>query len=274
MTTEPKYVTPAEAVSIIESGDHVYIQGSTSVPEVLVKALADRGSELRDVTLYSAFAVTKGPAPYCKPEYKESFLVDSFFVSNSVRKWIEEGYGTMTPRFLGEVPALFRDGTCRVDVALINCSEPDENGYVSFGVSADLATSAVECADRVIAQINPHMPYSYGDAVIHISQLTAMVHVDEPLVEVPTAVPTEKEIRIGNFIAEHIPDGATLQIGVGGIPNAVIRALEGHKHLGLHTEAMTDGVLPLLEKGIIDNSQKKIMPGKSVASLELVSKRL
>lgn len=268
------YVSPAQAVALIESGDHVYIQGSTSVPEVLCQALADRGNELRDVTLYSAFAVAKGPAPYCRPEYKESFLVDSFFVSNSVRKWINEGYGTMTPRFLGEVPALFRDGTCRVDVALINCSMPDENGYVSFGVSADLATAAVECADRVIAQINPHMPYSYGDPVIHVSKLAAAVLVDEPLMEVPTAEPTDKEIKIGNFIAEHIPDGATLQIGVGGIPNAVIRALEGHKHLGLHTEAMTDGVLPLLEKGIIDNSCKKVMPGVSVASLALGSRRL
>lgn len=268
------YVSAAEAVKLIESGDHVYIQGSTSVPEVLCQALADRGHELRDVTLYSAFCVAKGEAPYCKPEYKESFLVDSFFVSNSVRRWINEGYGTMTPRFLGEVPALFRDGTCRVDVALINCSMPDENGYVSFGVSADLATAAVECADRVIAQINPNVPYSYGDPVIHVSKLAAAVYVDELLVEVPTAVPTEKEIRIGNFIAEHIPDGATLQIGVGGIPNAVIRALEGHKHLGLHTEAMTDGVLPLLEKGIIDNSQKKVMPGVSVASLALGSRRL
>lgn len=268
------YVSAAEAVKLIESGDHVYIQGSTSVPEVLVQALADRGSELRDVTLYSAFCVAKGPAPYCKPEYKESFLIDSFFVSNSVRQWIADGYGTMTPRFLGEVPALFRDGTCRVDVALINCSMPNEEGMVSFGVSADLATSAVECADRVIAQINKQMPFSYGDAVIHVSQLAAAVEVDDPLVEVPTAVPTEKEIKIGNFIAEHIPDGATLQIGVGGIPNAVIRALKDHKHLGLHTEAMTDGVLPLLEKGIIDNSQKKVMPGVSVASLALGSRRL
>ena len=120
------YTTAQEAVKLIENGDHVYIQGSTSVPEVLVAALAERGNELRDVTLYSAFAVTKGPAPYCKPEYKESFLVDSFFVSNSVRQWIAEGYGTMTPRFLGEVPALFRDGTCRVDVALLNCSMPNE----------------------------------------------------------------------------------------------------------------------------------------------------
>lgn len=263
-----------EAVKLIESGDHVYIQGSTSTPEVLVEALARRGNELRDVTLYSAFAVTRGPAPYCKPEYKDSFLVDSFFVSNAVRQYIAEGYGTMTPRFLGEVPALFRDGTCRVDVALLNCSMPNEEGYVSFGVSADLATSAAECADVVIAQINPQMPFSYGDPVIHLSQLSAVVEVDEPLVEVPTAIPTEKEIRIGNFIAEHIPDGATLQIGVGGIPNAVIRALENHKHLGLHTEAMTDGVLPLLEKGIIDNSEKKVMPGKSVASLALGSRKL
>ncbi len=268
------YCSADEAVRLIEDGDHVYIQGSTSTPEVLCEALARRGSELRNVTLYSAFAVTKGPAPYCKPEYKESFLVDSFFVSNAVRKWIDEGYGTMTPRFLGEVPALFRDGTCRVDVVLLNCSMPNEEGYVSFGVSADLATSATECASRVIAQINPHMPFSYGDPVIKLSDCAAVVEVDEPLVEVPTAVPTDKEIRIGNYIAERIPDGATLQIGVGGIPNAVIRALENHKHLGLHTEAMTDGVLPLLEKGVIDNSMKKIMPGKSVASLALGSRRL
>lgn len=268
------YMSAAEAAKLIRSGDHVYIQGSTSIPEVLCKAMADRGHELRDVVLYSGFAVAKGPAPYCKPEYKDSFLIDSFFVNNSIREWIAQGYGTMTPRFLGEVPALFRDGTCRVDVALINCSMPDKDGYVSFGVSADLATAAVECADRVIAQINPHMPFSYGDPVIHIDRLAAAVEVDDPLVEVPTAIPTDKEIRIGSLIAEKIPDGATLQIGVGGIPNAVIRALHSHKHLGLHTEAMTDGVLPLLEEGVIDNSLKKVMPGKSVASLALGSRRL
>lgn len=269
-----KYTTAEEAAKLIESGDHVYIQGSTSIPEVLVEALADRGNELRDVTVYSAFAVARRKSPICNPEYKDSFLVDSFFVSNAFREWIAMGYGTMTPRFLGEVPDLFRDGTCRVDVALINCSLPNANGEVSFGVSADLATSAVECADRVIAQINPYVPFTPGDAVIHVSQLAAAVYVEEPLVEVPTAVPTEEEIRIGNYIAELIPDGATLQIGVGGIPNAVIRALSDHKHLGLHTEAMTDGVLPLLKSGVIDNSEKKVMPGKSVASLALGSKNL
>ena len=267
-------MTAEDAVRLIENGDHVYIQGSTSTPEVLCRALADRGNELRDVTLYSAFAVCKGEAPYCKKEYINAFKVESFFVSNGVRRWIQEGYGSTIPRFLGEVPALMRDGTCRVDVALLNCSLPNEEGLVSFGVSADLATAAAECADRVIAQINPQMPFSYGDPVMHIKDMAAAVMVDDPLVEVPTANPTEDEIKIGNYIAEFIPDGATLQIGVGGIPNAVIRALSGHKHLGLHTEAMTDGVLPLLEKGIIDNSEKKIMTGKSVASLALGSRRL
>ena len=151
---------------------------------------------------------------------------------------------------------------------------PDPDGYVSFGVSADLATSAVECAKVVIAQINKAMPCSDGHPVIHIDQIDACVECDDPLVEVPTAVPTEAELRIGAAIAEHIPDGATLQIGVGGIPNAVIRALADHKHLGLHTEAMTDGVLPLLESGVIDNSLKRIEPGKSVASLALGSRKL
>ncbi len=267
-------VSASEAVKLIESGDHIYLQGSTSFPEVLVAALAERGNELRNVTIYSAFSVTKGPSPLCQEQYKDSFLIDSFFVSPAFRDWIAKGYGSMTPKFLGEVPDLFRDGTCRVDVAFINCSLPNERGEVSFGVSADLAVSAVECADRVIAQINPHVPFTPGDGVIHMDQLAAAVYVDQPLVEVPTTAPTDKEIAIGNYIAELIPDGATLQIGVGGIPNAVIRALSNHKHLGLHTEAMTDGVLPLLENGIIDNSQKKVMPGKSIASLAMGSKEL
>lgn len=268
------YVSAAEAAALIKSGQHVFIQGSTSIPETLVAAMAARGAELRDVTLYVAFAVADREAPYCRPEYKDSFLVESFFVSNSVRRWINDGYGTLIPRFLGEVPALFRQRICPVDVALINCSLPDKDGFVSFGVSADLATSAVECANTVIAQINPNMPFSYGDPVIHLSRLAAAVYCDDPLVEVPTPEPTPDEIAIGNYIAERIPDGATLQIGVGGIPNAVLRALHDHKHLGLHTEAMTDGILPMLEKGIIDNSLKKVMPGKSVASLALGSKAL
>lgn len=274
MKHDISFVSAEEAVKLIESGDHIYVQGSTSTPEVLLDAMTARAHELRDVTVYSGFGVTRREAPYCKPEYKDIFRVESFFTNNSVRKYINEGYGSLIPRFLGEVPELIRDGTCRVDVVLLNCSEPNEEGLVSFGVSGDIATSAVECADRIIAQINPNMPFTYGDSTVHVSRLNACVWVDEPLVEVPTQAPTEEETAIGNAIAAHIPDGATLQIGVGGIPNAVISALKDHRHLGLHTEAMTDGVVPLLESGIIDNSQKKVMPGISVASLAIGSKRL
>lgn len=267
-------MTADEAMSLVKSGDHIYIQGSTSIPETLVDAMTRQGDRLKGVILYSGFSVARREAPYCHEQYKDSFLVDTCFVSNNVRKWIAEGYGTTTPCFLGEVPSLFRDGRWPVDVVFLNCSEPDADGYVSYGVSADLAVSATECARVVIAQINPHMPFSYGDPVIHLSKIDAAVRVDDPLVEVPTAVPGPVETAIGRAIAERIPDGATLQIGVGGIPNAVISALADHKHLGLHTEAMTDGVLPLIESGVIDNSQKVIEPGKSVACLALGSRRL
>ena len=269
-----KHVSPSEAVSLIDSGDSIYIQGSTSIPEVLSQALADRGNELKDVTIYAAFAVGRREAPFCKPEYKEAFNVKSLFVANNIRHWLAEGYGTTIPAFLGEIPAMFRDGTLPLDAVFLNVSPPDKDGYCSFGVSADLAVSALECARKVIVQINKSMPYSYGDALIHVSRIDAAVEVDDPLVEVPTAVPTETDSAIGRHIAELIPDGATLQIGVGGIPNAVLSALKDHQHLGLHTEAMTDGVLPLLESGVIDNSQKTVCPGISVASLALGSKRL
>ena len=268
------YMTADEAVRLIKSGDHVFIQGSTSIPEVLVEAMARRGNELRNVRLYQGFAVAKGPAPYCREECADAFYPDPCFISNSVREWIDKGNGSTTPCFLGEVPRLFREGICPVDVCLLNCSLPDKNGYVSYGVSADLAYTAAQSAKIGIAQINRRMPFSFGDPVIHLSQLAAAVEVDDPLVEVPTPEPTPAEIALGNNVAALIPDGATLQIGVGGIPNAIIRALAGHKHLGVHTEAMTDGLLPLMESGAIDNSMKRVMPGKSVASLALGSRRL
>lgn len=273
-TLKANYTTADEAVKLIKSNDRVYVQGSAAIPEVLVEAMTRRGHELRNVHLYQCFAVAKGEAPYCRPEYADSFYIDAFFISNAVRDWIASGHGSMIPCFLGQVPELFRDGTCPVDVIMLNCSLPNKDGYVSYGISGDLAVSATEMAKIKIAQINRRVPFNYGDPVIHISQLDAAVEVDDPLIEVPTAVPTEREIAIGNHIGALIPDGATLQIGVGGIPNAVLRALADHKHLGLHTEAMTDGLLPLLESGIIDNSQKKVLPGKSVTALALGSNRL
>lgn len=271
---EVKYMSAAEAVKLIKSGDSVYIQGSTSIPELLVQAMTERASELRGVKVYSAFAIGKADAPYAKRELMDSFETNSFFVANCVRKAIKEGVGQTIPAFLGEIPFLFRSGQVPLDVTLLNVSEPDEEGYVSYGISADLAFSAAECSKTIIAQVNRYMPRTYGDSVIHISKIAALVRGDEPLVELPIAVPNEMERRIGNFIAAEVPDGATLQIGVGGIPNAVLDALHDHKHLGLHTEAMTDGVVPLIQKGIIDNSQKRLYPGQSLACLALGSRRL
>ena len=269
-----KLVSAAEAVKLIKSGDSVFIQGSTSIPEVLVQAMTDRADELRDVKVYTAFAIGRFDAPYAKRELRDSFEPLSFFVANNLRNAINEGVAQTIPAFLGEIPFLFRSGQVPLDVTLLNVSEPDEEGYCSYGVSADLAFSAAECSKTIIAQVNKYMPRTFGDPVIHVSKIDAMVRGDEPLVEVPTVIPNDVERRIGNFIAQEIPDGATLQIGVGGIPNAVLDALQGHKHLGLHTEAMTDGVVPPIQKGIIDNSLKKIYPGQSVACLCLGSQRL
>lgn len=269
-----KLVSPAEAVSLVQSGQTIVVQGSTSIPMVLLRALTEQADRLRDVKIISGFGISAEEAPYAKRELMDSFRALNIFVPNNLRRAMREGVADTIPCFLGEVPGLFRDGTVKVDVAFLNVSEPDEEGYCSFGISADIAYSAQECARIVIAQINKYMPHTEGEAKIHISRITAACRGDEPLVEVPTPIPSEQDTRIGNYIAAEIPDGATLQIGVGGIPNAVLNALHGHKHLGLHTEAITDGVLPLIEKGIIDNSLKTVLPGKSVGSLVLGSRAL
>ena len=267
-------MTADEADKFVKSGDHVFVQGSCSIPEALIAALAKRGNELSDVTLYNAFALARRVSPLCKPELKDAFHIDSFFVSNAVRGWVNEGYATTTPRFFGQVPILFRDGTIKLDIAFINCSLPDENGYVSLGVSADITPAAVECAKFIIAQINPMMPFTYGDSVIHTSKIDVLVKVNDPLAETPDIEPTEAELAIGRYIAQEIKDGSTLQIGVGAIPNAVLHALHSHKHLGIHTEAMTNGMVDLINRGIVDNSTKTICPGQSVASLALGTRML
>ena len=272
--TPVKYVSPAEAVSHVRSGDTIVVQGSTSIPTVLLNALTERAAELRDVKLISGFGVHPDDAPYAKRELMDSFRALSIFVPNTLRKAMREGVADTIPAFLGEVPFLFRSRQIPVDVTFLQVSEPDEDGYCSYGISADIAFSGAECSRDIIAQVNKYMPRTFGDPVIHVSKLTAMCRGDIPLVEVPTPVPNEIETKIGNNVASQIPDGATLQIGVGGIPNAVINALRNHQHLGLHTEAITDGVLPLIESGVIDNSLKKVLPGKSVGSLILGSRHL
>ena len=263
-----------EAMTLVKSGDWVFFQGSTSVPVILQEALARRHEELRDVQIVSGFNVTKGPAPFCKPEYKDSFVVNSLFLCADQRQYVAQGYGSLIPGFLSDLPALIRRKEIPIDVACINCSLPDENGYCSYNISADLAQPAVEAARVVIAQVNKSIPYLYGTAMIHESEITAAVECDDPPVDMQFGAPTEIEAAIGAHIAEEIPDGATLQIGVGGIPNATLNGLKDHKHLGLHTEAMTDGVFRLMQSGVIDNSMKKYEPGRSVASLALGSRQM
>lgn len=271
---EFRYMTADEAVRLVKSGDHVFVQGSGSIPEALIAALARRGHELHDVILYNAFAMGRRVSPLCDPALKDSFLIDSFFVSNAVRGWVNQGYATTTPRFFGQVPQLFRDGTIPLDVAFINCSLPDSEGFVSFGVSADLTPSAVEKARIIVAQINPLMPFTYGDSVIHSSCIDAMVRVNDPLAETVDTPPTPEELAIGRAIAELLPDGAVLQVGVGAIPNAVLHSLKSHRHLGIHSEALTEGLMDLMEAGVVDNSLKQIERGRSVASLVLGTRRL
>lgn len=244
------------------------------MPVILQEALARRHAELRDVTITSGFNVHKDPAPFCKPEYKDSFLVNSIFLSADQRKHVADGYGSMTPAFLGEVPGLFRRGEFPVDVAFITCSLPDENGNCSFGISADIAVSAAEVARDVIALVSPNIPYLYGDCLIHESKISAAVLCDVAPYAMTFGEPTPIEAAIGANVASQIPDGACLQIGVGGIPNAVLNGIKHHQHLGLHTEAMTDGVIRLMKEGVIDNSLKKVHPGVSVAALAIGSKEM
>ncbi len=269
-----KYVSADEAVKLVRSGDTVCCQGGASVPVILQEALARRHAELRDVTITSGFNVHKDPAPFCKPEYKNSFLVNSIFLSADQRKHVADGYGSMTPAFLGEVPGLFRRGEFPVDVAFITCSLPDENGNCSFGISADIAVSAAEVARDVIALVSPNIPYLYGDCLIHESKISAAVLCDVAPYAMTFGEPTPIEAAIGANVASRIPDGACLQIGVGGIPNAVLNGIKHHQHLGLHTEAMTDGVIRLMKEGVIDNSLKKVHPGVSVAALAIGSKEM
>ena len=267
-----KYVSADEAVKLVRSGDSICCQGGASVPVLLQEALARRHAELRDVTITSGFNVHKDPAPFCKPEYKDSFLVNSIFLSADQRKHVAEGYGSMTPAFLGEVPALFRSGEFPVDVAFITCSLPDENGYCSYGISADIAVSAAEVARDVIALVSPNIPYLYGDCLIHESKISAAVLCDVAPFAMTFGEPTPIEAAIGANVASKIPDGACLQIGVGGIPNAILNGIKHHQHLGLHTEAMTDGVIRLIKEGVIDNRLKKVHPGVSIAALAIGSK--
>lgn len=269
---EMKWKTLEEAVQIIKSGDRVFIHGGAATPKQLVKAMAARGHELRRVEVVHIH--TEGEAAYARPEYADSFWTNAFFIGANVREAIAEGVADYVPVFLSEVPGLFRKGIMPIDVALVHVSPPDKHGYCSLGVSVDVARAAVQSAKHVVAQVNPNMPRTHGDGLIHVSDIDFAVESHDPIHEVPLAEISDAEERIGKYCAGLIDDGACLQMGIGAIPNAVLRALSGHKNLGIHTEMFSDGVIDLVERGVIDGSNKRVHPGKMVSSFIMGSRRL
>ncbi|GHV00683.1 4-hydroxybutyrate CoA-transferase [Bacteroidia bacterium] len=269
-----KFTTPREAVKVIKSGDHVHLSSVASAPQVLIKAMCDRGlnGELKNVHVHHLH--TEGPAPYAAAELEGVFQLDSFFVGGNVRKVTQSGYADYIPVFLSETQKLYRGGYLPCDVAMIQVCPPDKHGYVSLGTSVDATLAAVECAHTVIAVINKYVPRAFGDAFIHASQIDMFVEDDTPLEEAHFSVPDQIETAIGKNCAELIEDGACLQMGIGAIPNAVLAQLGGHKDLGIHTEMFADGVLPLVESGVINGANKVIDKGKMVSTFLMGSQKV
>jgi 4-hydroxybutyrate CoA-transferase len=267
-----KYVTAEEAVAIIKSGDRVFIHSVAAAPQQLIKAMTARAPDLRSVEVVHLH--TEGEAPYVRPEYARSFRTNCLFIGPNVRKAVATGEADYIPVFLSEVPALFYKKILPVNVALIQVSPPDRHGFCSLGVSVDVSRAAVHVADQVVAQINPHMPRTHGDGLIHISKIDCAVEVSDPLPELGAHQLTEAEIAIGQNCANLVENGATLQTGIGAIPTAVLAALGQHKDLGLHSEMFSDGVIDLVEKGVLNGEKKRIHPGKIVGSFVMGSRRL
>lgn len=271
---EIHWSTAAEAVAAIQSGDHIHLSSVASVPHVLIDALVDRANAGNVCDLHFHHFHTEGPAPYASREYEGIFSEEGFFVGPNVREEVNEGYADYLPVHLSESQKLYRLGIIPLGAALVQVSEPDERGYVSLGTSVDCSVAAIESARLKIAVVNPHVPFSYGD-LIPLSAFDYLVKDDTPLITKDHIMkPTTIERAIGRCCAELVPDGACLQMGIGALPNAVAVSLKDHKHLGIHSEMFSDGVLRLIECGVVDGSQKQIDNGKIVASFLLGSKHV
>ena len=269
-----EFVSADEAVKVIKSGDHVHLSSVASAPQVLIQAMCRRGDagELKDVRIHHLH--TEGPAPYTDPKYSGIFFHQGFFIGANVRPSVQSGYSDYIPVSLSETQKLYRCGAVPCDVAMIQVCPPDENGMVSLGTSVDATLGAIECAKTVIAVINKYVPRAFGQAMIPLDDIDIFVQDDTPLIEARTVQPTEADVKIGKYCAELIQDGACLQMGIGALPNAVLAQLGGHKHLGVHTEMFADGVLDLVEKGVIDGSNKVSDPGKIAATFLMGSQRV
>lgn len=270
---EIRYQTAASAVTAIESGNRIFVQGSAATPLHLLRAMINRRHELKDVELVSIS--TMGDGIFDVPDFSKSFFVNSLFVSESTRSIVNSNDGEYIPIFLSEIPLLFERNLLPIDIALVHVSPPDKHGFCSLGTSVDITRSAIKHAKHVIAQVNHRMPRTHGDGIIHIKEINEMVNIDEALPEVNYKKEVnEAMMTIGQYCAALIDDRSTLQMGIGGIPDAVLTCLNNHKDLGVHTEMFSDGVVELVEKGVITNEYKKKHPGKIVTGFAIGTRKL
>lgn len=263
-----KFMTAEQAFSRIRRGDHIFVGTACGEPQYLISRLVEyvesHPTALYDTEVFQVW--TLGVAPYTDPKFKAHFRHNSFFIGANTREAVNKGAADYTPIFLSQVPGLFRRGIVRFDVALIQVSVPDRYGYVSLGVSVDIVKAAIEHSRLVIAQVNPRMPRALGDSFVAVEDIDCLVVHEEPLLEFHANAPSDVVERIGRHVARIVRDGDTIQVGYGALPNAILSALGGKKHLGVHTELLTDGIVELMKRGVIDNSRKTIDRGKTVAT--------
>jgi 4-hydroxybutyrate CoA-transferase len=267
-----KIQTADEALRLVQSGMRVYIQPGCAEPEALVEALMRRGPAVRDVEI--VHMMTMGCAPYVSPEMAQHFRHNAVFIGSNVREAINDGRADYTPIYLSEIEELFESGAMPIDIALIEVSPPDSHGFCSFGVGVDTTLTAARCARYVIAQVNNYMPRTYGDSFIHVSDIDAVVEWSQPLCELKKPVVTDMHVAIARNVAGLIEDGAVLQTGIGGIPDAVLPFLSDRKDLGVHSELVSDGVISLIEAGVITGARKNFKPRKIIVGFVLGTKKM
>ncbi|NIM92410.1 MAG: 4-hydroxybutyrate CoA-transferase [Anaerolineales bacterium] len=269
---ENRLTSADEAIKIIKSGQRVFLTGNCSVPQTLLKAMVNRASDLEDVEIVQVLTI--GPAPHAEPGMEKHFQINNLFIGGNVRGAIHDGRADFTPSFLSEVPLLFKRGILPLDIALIHVAPPDEHGFCSLGIEAGLVKTPAQVAKVVIAEINEQMPRTLGDSFIHFSKIDYAIPVNYPLEELPMGVPNELSMSIAQHVANLIEDESTMQMGIGAIPDAVLHFLDDKKDLGVHTELFSDGVIQLVQKGVITNERKTLHPGKIVAGFILGTRAL
>jgi 4-hydroxybutyrate CoA-transferase len=267
-----RIATPDEAIAAVRSGQRVYVHNGCAEPIDLVQALTRRGPQVRDVEVLHM--ATMGIADYTRPEFEGHIRHSALFIGGNVRKAVQEGRADYTPIFLSEIEGLFDSGALPVDVCLLQCTPPDNYGYMSLGVAVDVSHAAAQCAKHVIVEINDQMPRTHGDTFLHVSRVDAFVETSHPLAEYPKHEISDVQRAIARHVAPLIPDGATIQTGIGGIPEAVLGLLRDHKDLGIHSEMIPDSAVDLIRAGVINGERKTLHPRKCVAGFVLGTKLL